>query len=66
MINLGVMKRSDLLGGPCCVFVNSDKKGNSDNEGNVSAAKGNDRKPSHKVCPNNTDNTCDHDKSTLR
>ena len=61
VINLGVMKRNDLLGGPFCVFINSDKKGNSDNEGNVGAAKGNDSKPSHKVCPNNADYTDDHD-----
>ena len=59
VINLGVMKRSDLLGGPTCVFINSDNKGKSDIEGNVSAAKGNDKKPSHNVCPNNADNTDD-------
>ena len=48
VINLGVTKRSDLLGRPFYVFINSDKKGNSNNEGTVSAAKGNDRKANDK------------------
>jgi len=34
-INLGVVKRSDLLGGPLCELVNSE---NEDNEGKVSAS----------------------------
>jgi hypothetical protein len=59
VINLVVMKKSDLLGRPTCVLINSDNKGNSDNEENVSVAKVNDRKPSHNVCPNNADNTDD-------
>ena len=54
VINLGVTKRSDLLGRSCCVFINSDKKGNSNNEGNVSAAKGNNRKANDK--PHNYQN----------
>ena len=48
VINLGVTKRSDLLDEPFCIFINSDKKENSSNEGNVSAAKGNDRKTNDK------------------
>ena len=40
MINLGATKRSGILGGPMCVFINSDNKYNSDNKGNVSAVKG--------------------------
>ncbi len=37
VINLGAVKRSDILGGQMCVFINRDKK---DNEGKVSAVKG--------------------------